>query len=74
MTTATATQVQKGFGDYIDKALREPVIITRHNRETAVLLSAEHYRRMMEMLSGAFHAHEVPGDLAALIESAEYGA
>ena len=70
---ATATEVQKGFGEYIDKALREPVMITRHNRETVVMLSAETYKEMRAALSKALYAHEVPDEVARLIEDAEYG-
>ncbi len=73
MATATATQVQKGFGAYIDKALREPVTITRHNRETVVMLSAETYKQMQAVLAKALYAHEVPDEVARLIEDAEYG-
>ncbi|MEX2297604.1 MAG: type II toxin-antitoxin system Phd/YefM family antitoxin [Dongiaceae bacterium] len=42
----TAAEFQKSFGRYRDKALREPVTITNHGRETLVLMSADEYRRL----------------------------
>ena len=46
MDRVTATQFVKTPGLYQDRALREPVIITKHNREHTVLLSAEEYHRL----------------------------
>lgn len=73
MSSATTTDVQKRFGEYVDLALREPVTITRHNRETVVMVSAARFREMEAALSRPMFAHEVPDDLALAIEKAEYG-
>jgi prevent-host-death family protein len=43
MTSTTAMQFQRKFGDFQHKALREPVEITRHGRRELVLMSADHY-------------------------------
>jgi prevent-host-death family protein len=41
-----ASEVQKNFGAYHDKALKEPVQITKYGRETAYLVSAETFNEM----------------------------
>lgn len=47
MPTMSATQAKQNFAALIDAAQREPVRIQRHQRDVAVLLSAEEYERMM---------------------------
>ena len=42
----TSAEFQKGFGRYRDAALRQPVTITNHGRESLVLMAAEEYRRL----------------------------
>ena len=44
----TSAQFQKAFGRYREAALREPLMITNHGRESLVLLSAEEYRRLKQ--------------------------
>jgi prevent-host-death family protein len=44
--TVTSAEFQKAFGRYREKALREPVTITNHGRESLVLISADEYRRL----------------------------
>lgn len=46
MPTMSATQAKQNFAAMIDAAQREPVRIQRHERDVAVLLSAEEYERM----------------------------
>lgn len=46
MTTATATEVQTRFGEYVDRAQQEPVFISKNGRKHAVLLSQAEYERM----------------------------
>ena len=60
MPRITATEFQQNVGTYSDAAQREPVVITHHNRDRLVLLSAETYARLQ-----AFEAAEE----AALIEA-----
>jgi len=40
MTTVTASEFQKNFGAYKEKAQREPVIVTSNGRESVVVISA----------------------------------
>jgi prevent-host-death family protein len=43
MTRITAGEFQRKFGEFQQRAQREPVEITRHGRRDLILMSAEHY-------------------------------
>ena len=45
MTKATATDVKNHFGEYIEKAQREPVTVEKSGRKVAVLISQADYER-----------------------------
>jgi PHD/YefM family antitoxin component YafN of YafNO toxin-antitoxin module len=47
MARVSASEVQKNFGEWHDKAYEQPVEITRYGRTTAFLVSATMYRDMM---------------------------
>lgn len=47
MQTITAKDAKNNFGNLIDQARHEPVTITRHGREVAVVVAAEDYQRML---------------------------
>lgn len=46
MTRVTATEFKNNIGAFSDAAMSEPVIITSHDRDRLVLLSAEEYKRL----------------------------
>ena len=46
MTRVSATDFKNNIGAYSDAAMSEPVIITSHQRDRLVLLSADEYRRL----------------------------
>jgi len=46
MSTMSATYAKQNFAAMIDAAQREPVRIQRHERDVAVLVSAEEYERI----------------------------
>ncbi|MGB6688590.1 MAG: type II toxin-antitoxin system Phd/YefM family antitoxin [Terracidiphilus sp.] len=46
MATISATQAKQRFAALLDAAQREPVRIQRHERDVAVLVSAEEYERL----------------------------
>lgn len=46
MTRVSATEFKNNVGAFSDAAMREPVIITSHERDRLVLLSAEEYNRL----------------------------
>jgi prevent-host-death family protein len=46
MEMVSAGDFQRKIGHYQDRALVEPVMVTRNGRERLVLMSAEEYRRL----------------------------
>jgi prevent-host-death family protein len=48
MATISATEAKQKFAALIDTAQREPVRIQRHERDVAVLISAEEYDEMQK--------------------------
>ena len=46
MTRVSATDFKNNIGAFSDAAMNEPVIITSHQRDRLVLLSADEYRRL----------------------------
>jgi len=49
MKTATATEVKTKFGLYLDIAQKEPVMIEKSGRHSAVLISAEKYAHLQAL-------------------------
>jgi antitoxin StbD len=45
-STVTASDIQKNFGLWHDRALKEPVQITKYGRETVYLISAETFHQL----------------------------
>jgi antitoxin StbD len=48
MSHTAATEVAKNFGEWHERAMREPVVITKHGRESAVLMSAEAFHKLLD--------------------------
>jgi len=72
MVTITAAELQKQFGRYRDIALREPVSVTHHGRESLVILSADEYKRLKSYDDRqAFYPGELPDDAVELRDKAE---
>lgn len=46
MITISSAEFQRNFGAYQNKALTEPVAITRNGRERFVVVSVDEYRRL----------------------------
>ena len=46
MITITSKDAQNKFGQLIDAAQREPVVITRRDRRVAVVVSSERYEEL----------------------------
>ena len=67
----TAAEVGKNFGQFADKALVEPVTITKYGREHLVLLSADEYARLKRRDRQVYRAADIPDELLAAIEAAE---
>src|SRR5215813_8865387 len=45
MTTLSATELKNRLGEFLEKAQREPVKVTKGGRDYAVILSQEEYER-----------------------------
>lgn len=69
--TVTSADFQKAFGRYRESALREPVTITNHGRESLVLLSAEEYKRLKSLDREALYAWELGEVALRALETAE---
>lgn len=46
MHTFTANEAKTRFGEFLDRAQREPVRVMRHERVVGVMVSAEDYEAM----------------------------
>ena len=46
MRSISATEAKQSLAAVLDTAQREPVVIRRHDRDVAVVLSAEEYERL----------------------------
>lgn len=53
MTRVSASDFQKSFGAMSDKALREPVAITKQGRDHLVVISAERYEFLLQSARAA---------------------
>ena len=49
MESFRASKAKNKFGELLDNARREPVIIEKHARPTAVLMAYEEYQRLQEI-------------------------
>lgn len=67
----TASQFQRSFGALSDRALREPVTITKQGRDHLVVLSAEEYARLKRRDRQSGYAWDLPEEWARAIEQAE---
>jgi antitoxin StbD len=70
-TTVAASDVQKNFGVWHDKALQEPVQITKYGRETVYLISADTFHQMWQSYQRAMSTAELTDAEMALINQAE---
>ena len=48
MITVTSVQAQNSFGKLIDSAQREPVVVTRHGRPAAFIVSPQDMDELMD--------------------------
>jgi antitoxin StbD len=69
--SVSATDVQKNFGAYHDKALTEPVRVTKYGRETVYIVSAKTFHELKQAQRDAIAAANLSDDELAMIEAAE---
>lgn len=66
----SSAEFQKNFGRYRETAIREPVTITNHGRESLVLLSVDEYRRLKNRDREVLHISQLSDDDIAAIRAA----
>lgn len=73
MVRVSAAEFQKQFGAYSEQAQREPVTITKHGRDSLVLLSSETYELMKEAYYGpkAYLVSEAPEEFVKALDMAK---
>jgi prevent-host-death family protein len=70
MVRVSAAELQKQFGTYSEKAQREPVTITKHGRDSLVLISAADYERLKSFDTRKhYFAWELPDDTVEAMEA-----
>ena len=69
--TVSASEVQKNFGAYHDRALTEPVRVTKYGRETVYLISAAMYHALKQGQRQRIAAGDLSDEEIALIQKAE---
>ncbi|MBI5911965.1 MAG: type II toxin-antitoxin system Phd/YefM family antitoxin [Betaproteobacteria bacterium] len=70
MSVVTSAEFQRKLGLYQDKALAEPVTITKNGRDRLVLLSVEEYRRLKRRDRRVFSIDEITDEQLAAVEAA----
>lgn len=70
LTRVTASEFQKAFGALSDKALREPVAITKQGRDHLVVLSAEEYVRLKRRDRIVYAAGDLPEEWLDAVRTA----
>jgi len=71
ITRVTAAEFQRTFGQLSDKALSQPVAITKHGRDHLVLLSAEEYARLKKRDRRVFATDQLTAEEIAALEGAQ---
>jgi prevent-host-death family protein len=71
ITRVTAAEFQRSFGQLSDKAISQPVAITKHGRDHLVLLSADEYARLKRRDRRVFATDELTAEEIALFEDAK---
>jgi prevent-host-death family protein len=70
----TATEFQNRAGQYLDKAAKNPVYITKHGRPVRVLIDVEEYERLKAFdTRQALYPHELPAEIKADLEKGYQG-
>ena len=72
MVTISSAELRHRFSRCRDLALKEPLSVTHHGRESLVVLSADEFRRLKALdTRQALYAWELPEDLAEALDEAQ---
>ena len=74
ITRVSAAEFQRAFGQLSDKAMQQPVAITKHGRDHLVLLSADEYARLTKRDRRAFATDQLTPEEIAAFEGARMDA
>jgi len=55
MRTFNATQAKQLFGELLNNAQQEPVVIQKHQKDFAILLSSSRYQELLEFEDKCLH-------------------
>ncbi len=58
MITVTSVEAQNRFGQLLDKAQREPVIVTRHGRPAAYIISPQDMKLLQNARAHGIGQHQ----------------
>jgi prevent-host-death family protein len=70
-TSVSSTEFQKSFGRIRETALRTPVTITHHGRDSLVLIAADEYRRLTARDRRALYVAELTDEEMRAIAEGE---
>ena len=70
-TRVSASEFQQSFGALSDKARREPVVITKHGRDSLVVMAAEEWERLRRRDRRVGLAAELPEEWAEAAREAK---
>jgi prevent-host-death family protein len=70
LTRVSAAEFQRSFGQLSDKAISQPVAITKHGRDHLVLIAAEEYARLMRRDRRVFRTDELTAEELEVFKNA----
>lgn len=70
-TKVTASEFQQAFGALSDKARHEPVIITKHGRNSLVVMSVEEWERLKRRDRTVGRTTELPEEWVEAVREAK---
>ena len=71
VTKVSASEFQQAFGALSDKARHEPVVITKHGRDSLVVMSAEEWQRLKRRDRQVGLTAELPDEWIDAVHSAK---
>jgi prevent-host-death family protein len=71
MITVTSVEAQNKFGQLLDTVQREPVIITRHGRATAYMVSLQDMQELQDLQAARRKRREAVAEFEAHFASAD---
>ena len=70
VTKVSASEFQQSFGALSDKARHEPIVITKHGRDSLVVMSAEEWARLTRRDRRVGFAEDLPPQWTAAVQEA----